>query len=102
TAAITAPRRSKMKTFTIENETNNRSEEHTSELQSRRDLVCRLLLEKTRRPFLASPLRAPPAATTAASTIALFGDPRSARIFFFKGGGPTHANPLSPPHALPS
>src|SRR5438874_4122587 len=26
--------------------TENRSEEHTSELQSRRDLVCRLLLEK--------------------------------------------------------
>src|SRR5438874_4165337 len=26
----------------------NRSEEHTSELQSRRDLVCRLLLEKKR------------------------------------------------------
>ena len=26
--------------------TRNRSEEHTSELQSRRDLVCRLLLEK--------------------------------------------------------
>src|SRR5690349_24014507 len=26
--------------------TNRRSEEHTSELQSRRDLVCRLLLEK--------------------------------------------------------
>src|SRR5204863_5083564 len=26
--------------------TTNRSEEHTSELQSRRDLVCRLLLEK--------------------------------------------------------
>src|SRR5690349_23947816 len=25
---------------------NSRSEEHTSELQSRRDLVCRLLLEK--------------------------------------------------------
>src|SRR5690349_23580709 len=25
-----------------------RSEEHTSELQSRRDLVCRLLLEKTK------------------------------------------------------
>src|SRR5690349_23936764 len=25
---------------------NRRSEEHTSELQSRRDLVCRLLLEK--------------------------------------------------------
>src|SRR5204862_8325340 len=26
----------------------NRSEEHTSELQSRRDLVCRLLLEKNK------------------------------------------------------
>src|SRR6266496_4502971 len=26
-----------------------RSEEHTSELQSRRDLVCRLLLEKNKR-----------------------------------------------------
>src|SRR5690349_22829355 len=34
-----------------------RSEEHTSELQSRRDLVCRLLLEKkkkTKRPNKAS------------------------------------------------
>src|SRR5690349_22285681 len=31
-------------------ETNDvRSEEHTSELQSRRDLVCRLLLEKKNR-----------------------------------------------------
>src|SRR5204862_7354232 len=27
-----------------------RSEEHTSELQSRRDLVCRLLLEKKKKP----------------------------------------------------
>src|SRR5215471_21562236 len=31
-----------------------RSEEHTSELQSRRDLVCRLLLEKKKDPW---PLR---------------------------------------------
>src|SRR6266496_3862413 len=30
-----------------------RSEEHTSELQSRRDLVCRLLLEKKNTPVLA-------------------------------------------------
>src|SRR5438874_5101857 len=30
----------------IQDLTNMRSEEHTSELQSRRDLVCRLLLEK--------------------------------------------------------
>src|SRR5690349_22495123 len=29
--------------------TNSRSEEHTSELQSRRDLVCRLLLEKKKK-----------------------------------------------------
>src|SRR5690349_21905036 len=28
---------------------NRRSEEHTSELQSRRDLVCRLLLEKKKK-----------------------------------------------------
>src|SRR5699024_11340583 len=34
-----------------------RSEEHTSELQSRFDLVCRLLLEKKK--CLTSPLRAP-------------------------------------------
>mgnify|MGYP007026198600 CR=1 FL=1 len=27
----------------------NRSEEHTSELQSRRNLVCRLLLEKKKK-----------------------------------------------------
>src|SRR3712207_8281954 len=33
-----------------------RSEEHTSELQSRQYLVCRLLLEKTKAP----PSRAPP------------------------------------------
>src|SRR5437868_11507126 len=30
-------------------ELNNRSEEHTSELQSRFDLVCRLLLEKKKK-----------------------------------------------------
>src|SRR5438874_5553392 len=31
-----------------------RSEEHTSELQSRRDLVCRLLLEKKKKTATAS------------------------------------------------
>src|SRR6267378_4770928 len=30
----------------------SRSEEHTSELQSRRDLVCRLLLEKKKKKHL--------------------------------------------------
>src|SRR5206468_12858572 len=32
--------------YNREREVNGRSEEHTSELQSRSDLVCRLLLEK--------------------------------------------------------
>src|SRR5438105_11629464 len=39
-----------------------RSEEHTSELQSRVDLVCRLLLEKKKHSSYTS--RAPPHATT--------------------------------------
>src|SRR6267378_67763 len=34
-----------------------RSEEHTSELQSRRDLVCRLLLEKKKNLAVARPAR---------------------------------------------
>src|SRR5690349_23133975 len=44
-------------------EVENRSEEHTSELQSRRDLVCRLLLEKkktTRPPPPTTATRAAP------------------------------------------
>src|SRR5438874_6266525 len=32
-----------------------RSEEHTSELQSRRDLVCRLLLEKKKKKHVEQP-----------------------------------------------
>src|SRR2546427_3327211 len=34
-----------------------RSEEHTSELQSQSNLVCRLLLEKKKKKKLCSPLR---------------------------------------------
>src|SRR3712207_7250656 len=37
-----------------------RSEEHTSELQSRQYLVCRLLLEKKRNPCPCLPLTRPP------------------------------------------
>src|SRR5690606_34880479 len=37
----------------------DRSEEHTSELQSRENLVCRLLLEKKKKPLTAQPT-APP------------------------------------------
>src|SRR3712207_8051465 len=39
-------------------ETNPRSEEHTSELQSRQYLVCRLLLEKKKNPSTTIPQRA--------------------------------------------
>src|SRR5438874_7159956 len=53
----------------------HRSEEHTSELQSRRDLVCRLLLEKKKKIFRTRPtrkyVRAPVKITTAAVIDAL-------------------------------
>src|SRR2546429_2750121 len=39
-------------TTTTSTSTNKRSEEHTSELQSRLHLVCRLLLEKKKHPLL--------------------------------------------------
>src|SRR5690349_23953758 len=44
----------------------HRSEEHTSELQSRRDLVCRLLLEKkkTRSPSSSPTTASSPTTTT--------------------------------------
>src|SRR5256886_10304812 len=35
----------------------NRSEEHTSELQSQSNLVCRLLLEKKKKQYQKSPLQ---------------------------------------------
>src|SRR5438067_7478018 len=45
-----------------------RSEEHTSELQSRFDLVCRLLLEKKNRRRLSSSRAPPPSHSTTTST----------------------------------
>src|SRR5438874_10147530 len=42
---------------------NDRSEEHTSELQSRRDLVCRLLLEKKKNKKTNLPLNIVPHST---------------------------------------
>src|SRR5690349_23737054 len=44
----------------IEADGKTRSEEHTSELQSRRDLVCRLLLEKKNIPLQTSTRHSPP------------------------------------------
>src|SRR5690349_24119177 len=41
-----APRKARSESQPMVSEPTARSEEHTSELQSRRDLVCRLLLEK--------------------------------------------------------
>src|SRR5207249_10342346 len=46
TAQIIVPRKLKI---TVSRNTKKRSEEHTSELQSRFDLVCRLLLEKKKK-----------------------------------------------------
>src|SRR5436309_11418980 len=47
-----------------------RSEEHTSELQSRENLVCRLLLEKKKHPTGCAPCAAPGLApATAQSTL---------------------------------
>src|ERR1022692_1042769 len=86
----------------------NRSEEHTSELQSPCNLVCRLLLEKknkngtanTRRimvPFLAwphSPAWYPGATSPAPST-------RSRLFFFFNDTATTEIYTLSLHDALP-
>src|SRR5438034_7525446 len=45
-AAFLASHRGKVQLVTIDIGANDRSEEHTSELQSHSDIVCRLLLEK--------------------------------------------------------
>src|SRR3712207_8656549 len=42
--------------LTDENDVGLRSEEHTSELQSRQYLVCRLLLEKKKRTWFSKPI----------------------------------------------
>src|SRR5438874_8719875 len=46
-----------------------RSEEHTSELQSRRDLVCRLLLEKKKKARQCTPSQIRPNITTYTPTV---------------------------------
>src|SRR5690606_39382897 len=43
---LRAPRREKRLSCCLRSRASSRSEEHTSELQSRENLVCRLLLEK--------------------------------------------------------
>src|SRR3954462_13677558 len=90
-----------------------RSEEHTSELQSHDNLVCRLLLEKTRTESATRstasvgpaqgagrPGRAPPAASSAAGPrpprpAGLAPPPRF--LFFFFSARPHHRTPPPPP-----
>src|SRR2546429_4786195 len=47
--AAPVPERGKIRINRVEDSTDVRSEEHTSELQSRLHLVCRLLLEKKKK-----------------------------------------------------
>src|ERR1035438_6740074 len=88
----------------------NRSEEHTSELQSLRHLVCRLLLEKKklhlRPPVSCAPRPGcrPRRARPPGRGRALAGRRRPRRVpfivsfFFFKDRGPPEIYPF-PPHA---
>src|ERR1039458_8340592 len=87
-----------------------RSEEHTSELQSLRHLVCRLLLEKNRtvdQGTLAPCARRPShqrrgSAQTNTARYAATAGPRRQGWFFYKGTVPRHASRHSrdrgPPH----
>src|SRR6202011_4659914 len=104
--------------FLVSDELAERSEEHTSELQSPMYLVCRLLLEKKKKirarhscsihmlrypavarasrgphpqsPHFRSPGRSAPLSLNAPSV-----------FFFFKEGGPPEIYPFSPPRPLP-
>src|SRR3982750_1815514 len=97
-----------------------RSEEHTSELQSRSDLVCRLLLEKKnktrtegtepRHPSRpADTLRAQPARAAKQSGSGTRDAPRedpqtrrASSLFFFSNGAPPKFTPFPHRGALPS
>src|ERR1039458_9249170 len=73
-------------------QTERRSEEHTSELQSLRHLVCRLLLEK-KNASLALPLH------EADRLLAAEKDSFQVDCFFFFKSRATHEYPPFPPHA---
>src|SRR6202048_3235786 len=99
--------------------TATRSEEHTSELQSRVDLVCRLLLEKKKNSSAISPPCSVPslrcrtsALTFGAGVIALPPRRTSARsvvvgrtfvlfFFFLKDPAPPEISPFPLPAPLP-
>src|SRR6202522_2788984 len=92
-----------------------RSEEHTSELQSPKHLVCRLLLEKKRETRFPTEKWCHPggcARSRRFSQCALdawhlgasrpaFRTDQPAVFFFFNGAGDTGIHPLSPPGPFP-
>src|SRR3712207_6873954 len=83
--------------------TRPRSEEHTSELQSRQYLVCRLLLEKKKNPTIPpdalTPTRHvhPPASLLLSRTIP---PPTSSHCHFFSSVFTLYTSNYSPPHSL--
>src|SRR6516225_7684408 len=82
-----------------------RSEEHTSELQSHVNLVCRLLLEKKKKkPPVWSIWPRPPRASSPASCSTSTGDSRcdaGLGVFFLNDATPTGIYTLSLHDALP-
>src|SRR6202035_1746926 len=97
----------------------SRSEEHTSELQSQSNLVCRLLLEKKKsstflgcpvcllhksaRPDVSRPRRAAlcTSPTTRLDTTVPQVLPRSLSVFFLIKGAPPEISLLPPPAPFP-
>src|SRR5476649_777362 len=82
--------------------TKPRSEEHTSELQSHSDLVCRLLLEK-KKMAVRLRARAPgrPQRPRSPSSSCGIGRSGSVRLFFFNDTATTEIYTLSLHDALP-
>src|SRR6202021_417729 len=95
-----------------------RSEEHTSELQSRQYLVCRLLLEKKKEPSHPPQARSRPRRVVGASSGAKprhdaetravraarsgpSAHPPQRGFFFFNDTGTTEIHTLAPPDPLP-
>src|SRR2546422_1823771 len=81
----------------------DRSEEHTSELQSRLHLVCRLLLEKKKTKTRSATSQPPPTQRRFTMTPAIYPEPPHAPSR--RPGGPTSPAPISPtptPSALMS
>src|SRR5215211_1210821 len=76
-----------------------RSEEHTSELQSHSDLVCRLLLEKKKTALRRTCCRVPALPLNAARV--LFPPRRGSVCFFFNETASTEIYTLSLHDALP-